>query len=106
MPISARRRAWNHIMELSQQMQDCANSAHWETLCELEARRRELLTAYFSTAIAADEADQLQQDIPLLQAHDQRVLAVTRTARDALAEKMNNMGRSRQAQQAYIRHRD
>jgi phenylacetate-coenzyme A ligase PaaK-like adenylate-forming protein len=91
-------------MELSRQMQNCVNSAHWVELCELEVSRRDLLTSYFSVAISPDETRQLEQDIPLLQEYDQQVLAVTRAARDALAEKMNNMGHGRRAQQAYTRN--
>jgi hypothetical protein len=92
---------FQQLIALTRAMLEKAQSSAWDEVIELEAKRRDLISAFFLTPIQTELAPTVAEGIQLIQAMDRD------TAKLGLAEKLEagqalqQMGQGRKAVKAY-----
>ena len=99
----SRQAQWQLILQLSHAMAAQADAKDWDSLMEMEARRRQLLAEFFASAPTMDEAATLATDLRALLDLDRRVMVQVQEARDGIGEALRGLNTGRQANQAYAK---
>lgn len=100
--ISPERKArWGDIAAITQKMLGEAKAERWVEVAELDKQRRRLLEAFFTPAVMPDEAAAVAERIKWVLDVDKEILAIGKSARTELRQKMGGMAQRRRVNTAY-----
>lgn len=103
---TTREQQWSGIMALSRRMHEAAKAQEWDDLLTLEPKRRELLDAFFSQAVEAEEAETVAAGIQEIMQRDEDITRLGEAVREQAAQQLKAMSKGRRAVQAYARHQE
>ena len=99
-----RERIWQQILKSSAEMQEVAEKNDWSALNELIESRQQLLTQFFSEAVARNQQQRLQQireDIQTILQQDARTRKLTLSNKEILAKGLKTLSKGKQAIRSY-----
>ncbi len=89
------------VIELTRAAVRDARNGEWESVARLEARRRPMLERLFARDGSSDDRERLLATAREIITADTELVAIAKSARAGLAEKMAGLKRTRSATQAY-----
>lgn len=71
-----REQHWQSILKISYKMLEMAHSRQWKDLVQLESTRRQLITAFFTQPVAAEDANAIHDGIHRILDIDQQIISL------------------------------
>ena len=91
----------NYLLSLSREMLEQAENAAWDEVSILEAKRRELLEAFFLAFVPADINHEVSEVVRSILAIDQIILELGQAEKLELEESLMQIDRGKKAIKAY-----
>jgi hypothetical protein len=95
---------WSAILSLSDKMLGAARTEQWDTLVELEAKRRRLMESFFARTALESEATYLQHGITQVLAMDKEIYKLSQLEKRKVEEKLATLKKNKNASDVYFRN--
>ena len=97
----ARQQQWQHILDLTQQMQVLVAADDWQKITEIESARGAELAEFFKQKVSAEEAADIAEGIHSIMASDGELSALGQKAQQKILKSMGDISSGRKAVAAY-----
>jgi|GEM_PF-1261700 len=100
---SQREQQWQHILQMTVELQHLSEDENWQAMGDLELRRGALIKEFFSQPVSKAEAEVVAAGIQQILHSDSRILQAGKQQQQQIAADMKKISSGRQAIESYTR---
>jgi hypothetical protein len=93
--------AWDHIIKLSSEMYELAQSEKWELLLDKESERRAAIEVFFAQPVSVENASATAVAIKEIMERDREMMGLFDKAKEEVAQKMGSIKAGKRMDAAY-----
>lgn len=96
-----REHHWLTILRISGKMRELAHKLQWADLAQLEHKRQHLITSFFSSPVAPEEAELVHEGIYRILDMDQQIISMGKRHRAEISNKLVDFNTHKKAVSEY-----
>jgi len=96
-----RKRQWQSILQLTQQLKQMFVDEEWESMMALESKRQQMLQGYFASPVSPSEAEGIASEIKRMLHINKEIIEGGQAKQSELSGSVQQLSANRQAIHAY-----